>query len=176
MHDGLEWPCPHTHGKDLWGTSAPWRVRFTDDKRHSHLLSSQSAGLSPRNLLAQATMTVGVLGAAFASVPCMASWLPSEPGLLDPRRLSTRQRRPWGRSGPAGSSARVYPYRNVSKTAPTVSVSANNAPAITQCQVRSSVAASSRSRWLSTIQLPSSVSSPHRWKSCGPRIMRRGRE
>jgi ubiquinol-cytochrome c reductase iron-sulfur subunit len=39
---------------------------------------SQSADLTRRKFLAQATTTVGVLGAAFASVPFIESWLPSE--------------------------------------------------------------------------------------------------
>jgi ubiquinol-cytochrome c reductase iron-sulfur subunit len=39
---------------------------------------SQSADLTRRKFLTQATITVGVLGAGFASVPFIESWLPSE--------------------------------------------------------------------------------------------------
>ena len=59
---------------------------------------SQSADLTRRKFLAQATTTVGVLGAAFASVPFIESWLPSEraralggPVTLDSSKLEPGQ-------------------------------------------------------------------------------------
>lgn len=57
-----------------------------------------STDLSRRKFLTRATMAVGAIGAGFASVPFIASWLPSEraralggPDELDPTKIEPGQ-------------------------------------------------------------------------------------